>query len=115
MSRRLDRSRGKELVRGHWRFVDIGTASSAPRLEVLFADAGTGKTTAPKRPAHEFVCSAASRNRQGQLRIQFPHPDIPEANWLAGVRVCLQLDWRGVELPVERLPNIQRLALHVSS
>src|ERR1017187_5704114 len=45
--------------------------------------------------------------------IQFSHPDIPEANWLAMVAVCLQLDRRGVILFVERLADVKGLPLQL--
>jgi len=38
-------------------------------------------------------------------------PDVPEAEGLALVAVCLKLDRRAVIFLVERLPDIQRLSL----
>ena len=47
------------------------------------------------------------------ILIQFSDPDIPETDRLALVAVRLQLNWRGVVCLVERLPDVQRLALQL--
>jgi len=49
-------------------------------------------------------------NRQIEL-VELPNPDVPEADRLARIVVCLQLDRRGLELLVKRLASIACLAL----
>src|SRR5215475_3643582 len=45
--------------------------------------------------------------------IQLSDPDVPEADWLARIAVCLQLDRRCIELLVKRPSDIPRLALQL--
>src|ERR1700748_1366502 len=51
------------------------------------------------------------QNKTERLLRKLSNPDIPKADWLTVIAVCLQFDWRGVILFVKRLPNVQRFAL----
>ena len=45
--------------------------------------------------------------------VEFPNPDVPETDRLAGIAVCLQLNRRRVVLLVRRLPDVEGLALQL--
>src|SRR3954467_13886776 len=49
----------------------------------------------------------------GVQLVQLSDPDVPKADRLARVSVCLQLDGSSIVLLVKRLPDVKSLALYL--
>src|SRR5215469_736161 len=58
-----------------------------------------------------FHCSSSLQ--KPEPLIQFPDPDVAEAQWRAGIAVRLQLDGRGIELLIKGLSDVPRLAFQL--
>lgn len=57
------------------------------------------------------VSQTAVDHEPGPYLRKLSDPDISEADWLALIAVCLQLDWSSIIFLIEGLTYIKRLAL----
>src|SRR5215469_4535387 len=124
-------SRAKRGGKGRSLEVTPGAACSAMVPAERASDACKLSTAAAKGSAAAPVFKKLRRlsigvryftARQGSLGsslqkpeplIQFPDPDVAEAQWRAGIAVRLQLDGRGIELLIKGLSDVPGLAFQL--